>query len=263
MKAELDTRHGSKPIDAVVPGLILTFAAFLRLFRVDYQSLWYDEAYTASVTDPAATSLAYIWSGGPVAYMPPLHHSLVYLSRLALGAGEWALRFPSALAGILTIALIYLTAKYCFNRRVAAFASLIAAVSAFHVYYAQEARAYSLLMLLSIASTYCLVRAMREKRPAWWLAYMLFAALGMYTHLYMAFALLAHNVYLLMEWEAKRVSGRTWVLSQALPILIFAPWLLSYAGYVRETIEGASSVYQTATRDLSTTPPSGACHWRP
>jgi mannosyltransferase len=96
-----DTRRA----DTITTLVIVALAAFLRLYRLDYQSLWYDEAYTASVTDPATSSLSYIWSGGPVAYMPPLHHTLVYLFRVTLGSGEWALRLPSVLAGILTVAL--------------------------------------------------------------------------------------------------------------------------------------------------------------
>jgi mannosyltransferase len=242
--------------DAAILLPIVALAAFLRFYRLDYQSLWYDEAYTASVTNPATVGLSYIWSSGPVAYMPPLHHTLVYLSRL-VGTGEASLRLPSVLTGILTVILIYLTAKYCFSRRVASFAALIASVSTFHVYYSQEARAYSLLMLLSIASTYFLVRALREKRQGWWLVYVICSALGMYTHLYMVFVLLAQNVYLLMEWEAKRLSGRAWVLSQAGTFLLFSPWLLSYAAYYKEVLLGAGGAAERAARDLWLPPPSG------
>ncbi len=247
--------YTNKRIDALILLLIVALAAFLRFYRLDFQSLWYDEAYTASVTAPAAGGLPYIWSSGPVSYMPPLHHTLVYLSRL-LGEGEWFIRLPSVIAGILTIALVFLTGSYCFNRRVAAFASLIATVSTFHVYYSQEARAYSLLMLFSIASTYYLLRALREKRQAWWVAYTIFAALGLYTHLYMAFVLAAQNVYLLLEWDRKRVSGRTWILSQVVPAILFSPWLMAYAFYLKETLVGASGAYERATRDLWLPAPS-------
>jgi mannosyltransferase len=242
--ADLESRR----TETAVLVLIVALAAFLRLYRLDYQSLWYDEAYTASVTNPATVGLSYIWSSGPVAVMPPLHHTLVYLSRL-LGTGETSLRLPSVLAGILTVMFIYLTARYCFNRRVAAFAALIGTVSTFHVYYSQEARAYSLLMLLSVASTYFLVRALREKRQVWWLLHIASSALGLYTHLYMAFVLLAQNVYLLMEWEAKRVSGRAWVVSQVVPFLLFSPWLLTYAIYYKEILLGPAGAFERATRD--------------
>jgi 4-amino-4-deoxy-L-arabinose transferase-like glycosyltransferase len=244
----------TKRTDAVILLLIVALAAFLRFYRLDYQSLWYDETYTASVTNPATVGLSYIWSSGPVAYMPPLHHTLVYLSRL-VGTGEASLRFPSVLAGILTVILIYLTAKYCFNRRVAALASLTATVSSFHVYYSQEARAYSLLMLLSIASTYFLVRALREKRRAWWLLYVAASALGMYTHLFMAFVLLAQNVYLLMEWDSKRISGRAWLLSQAGTFLLFSPWLLTYAVFYKEVIVGEGGAFERLTRETWMPPP--------
>jgi mannosyltransferase len=243
----------AKRTDTVILLLITALAAFLRFFRLDYQSLWYDEAYTASVTDPARVGLSYIWSSGPVAYMPPLHHTLVYLSRL-VGTGEVSLRLPSVLAGILTVVLIYLTAKYCFNRRVAAIASLIATVSTFHVYYSQEARAYALLMLLSIASTYFLVRALREKRQVWWLLYMASSAMGLYTHLYMAFLVMAQNAYLLLAWEKRRISGRAWILSQIVPFLLFSPWLITYALFYMDILLGATGAHGRAIRDLQVPP---------
>ncbi len=250
---------GNKRLDSLILLLILVLAAILRFYRLDYQSLWYDEAYTASVTDPATVGLSYIWSSGPVAVMPPLHHTLVYLSRL-VGTGETSLRLPSVLAGILTVALIYLTAKYCFNRRVATIASLIATVSTFHVYYSQEARAYSLLMLFSIASTYCLLRALKERRPVWWLLYIFSTSLGLYTHLYMAFAVIAQNAYLLLEWDRKRVSGRVWMLSQIVPLVLFSPWVLTYAVYYREVFAGTAGAYERETRDFWM-PPANATMW--
>ncbi len=254
MDHEPTSELGSNHRDALILLLIVALAAFLRFYRLEDQSLWYDEAYTASVTDPAAGGLSYIWSSGPVAYMPPLHHTLVYVSRL-LGPGEAPLRLPSVLAGILTVAFVYLTAKYCFDRRTATFASLLAAVSAFHVYYSQEARAYALLMLLSVASTYYLLRALREKRRFWWIAYMVSAALGLYTHLFMAFVVLAQNAYLLLEWDRKRVSGRAWVLSQLVPILLFSPWLVAYAIYYKEMFLGASGVLERTAREVWVPPP--------
>jgi mannosyltransferase len=235
--------------DTVILLLILALAALLRFYRLDYQSLWYDEAYTASVTDPATSSLSYIWSSGPVAYMPPLHHTLVYLSRL-LGTGEAFIRLPSVIAGILTVLVVYLAGCYCFNKRVGLLSSLVVSVSTFHVYYSQEARAYSLLMLFAIASTYCLLRATRENRQSRWVAYAVLVAMGLYTHLYMAFVILVQNIYLLWQWREEHISGLAWCASQAMAAIPFLPWLLQYASYFWETYRGAASANGSWGRDL-------------
>jgi mannosyltransferase len=248
MNQDGPTRAISSRRDAVILLLILALAAFLRLFRLDYQSLWYDEAYTAYVTDPATVGLSYIWSSGPVAEMPPLHHTLVYLSRL-LGTGEAFIRLPSVVAGILTVLVVYSIGCYCFSRRVAVLSSFAVSLSAFNVYYSQEARAYSLLMLFAIASTYFLFRATREHRRSWWVAYALLVAMGLYTHLYMAFVMLAQNSYLLWKWREKRISGIAWCSSQVLSVIPFLPWLLKHASYYWWLFRGASSASGSFGRD--------------
>ena len=223
MTLEETTGPNTKRRDTVLILLsVLALAAFLRFYRLDDQSLWYDEAYTASVTDPATSSLSYIWSSGPVA----LHAPSSPYARLPVQTGghwEWSLRLPSVLAGILTVLAVYLVGSYCFNRRVGALSSLAVAVSTFHVYYSQEARPYSLLMLFALASTYCLLRAVREQRRVWWVAYAALVAMGLYTHLYMAFVILVQNTFLLWQWKEKRVSGRAWGLSQVCPPFRFSP----------------------------------------
>ncbi len=249
MNQDATTGHGSKRTDTLILLLILALASFLRFYRLDDQSLWYDEAYTASVTDPAMGGLPYIWSSGPIAYMPPLHHTLVYLSRL-LGTGEAFIRLPSVVVGILTVLVVYLLGCYCFNKRVGALSALVISVSTFHVYYSQEARSYALLMLCATASTYFLFRAIREHCRPWWAAYAVLVAMGLYTHLYMAFVILVQNTYLLSQWRVGRVSIRAWLVSQAVSFIPFLPWLVVNADFYWLLYRGASSANGSWGRDL-------------
>jgi hypothetical protein len=74
--------------------------------------------------------------------------------------------------------------------------------------------------------------------------------MGLYTHLYMVFVILVQNTFLLWQWRVKRVSGRTWCLSQAMSALPFLPWPLKNASFYWETFKGAASANGSWGRDL-------------
>src|SRR3982751_3518744 len=96
-----------------VPDLLLfVLALLLRLYRLGAQSLWLDEGGTWSEgtgrTGKGWLALfAELWSKDP-AY--PLYHLLLKVWVTLAGDSEWALRFPSALAGAATVAVMYYSA---------------------------------------------------------------------------------------------------------------------------------------------------------
>src|SRR5215216_7827548 len=96
----------------VAPVLLFVFALVLRLYRLGAQSLWLDEGGTWSeVTGRTGKGwlalFGELWSKD-AAY--PLYHILLKAWVTAVGDSEWALRFPSALAGAATAAVLYYAA---------------------------------------------------------------------------------------------------------------------------------------------------------
>jgi len=94
-------------------GLWVTLlAAAVRLYGLGVQSLWLDEAFSHLF---ATLPLDMAWQAMIVdAVHPPLYYLLMRLDYLLMrlvvalvGGSEFALRFPSALAGVLTVALLY------------------------------------------------------------------------------------------------------------------------------------------------------------
>src|SRR5262245_11543836 len=99
-------RHG-----ALIGGALLFILALaLRLYRLGGQSLWLDEGGRwAEVTGEGWLALlAELWSR-TAAY--PLYHVLLKAWVGVAGDSEWALRFPSALAGAGAVVAIYLAAR--------------------------------------------------------------------------------------------------------------------------------------------------------
>jgi len=87
-------------------GLWVTLlAAAVRLCGLGVQSLWLDEAFSHLF---ATLPLDMVWQAMIVdAVHPPLYYLLMRLVIVLVGGSEFALRFPSALAGVLTVALLY------------------------------------------------------------------------------------------------------------------------------------------------------------
>ena len=78
----------------------------------------------------------------------PLYAATVHAVGRWAGSTEWALRLPSAVAGIATIPAMAWLADRWLGRECAAWAAWMAAFSPFLVWYSQEARSYSMMVLL-------------------------------------------------------------------------------------------------------------------
>src|SRR5436305_4634131 len=96
------------------PGLLLfVIGLALRLYRLGAQSLWLDEGGTWSEvtgrTGKGWLALLGELFSKDAAY--PLYHILLKAWVTLAGDSEWALRFPSALAGAATVIVLYYAAR--------------------------------------------------------------------------------------------------------------------------------------------------------
>jgi mannosyltransferase len=181
-------------------GCIGSFAAalLLRLYRLGAQSLWLDEGSTwAQVTGNSWSRLAGDLFSPNAAY--PLYHLLLKGWIALAGDSEWALRFPSALAGAGAAAAVFLAAlelgrpldgaaqpteRRGQNRldRRAVVAAVLTITSPFALWQAQDAKVYSLLMLVSALALWALLRALRERTRQAWLRALGLVLLSLFVH---------------------------------------------------------------------------------
>jgi 4-amino-4-deoxy-L-arabinose transferase-like glycosyltransferase len=140
--------------------LVVVAGAVLRFSGLDAQSLWNDEL--SSWEQSHQESLADVIEIGvrPTTYPPAFQIGLYYVIR-GIGDSETALRFPSAIAGVLAILAIYGLGAQIYGRREALIAATLLAFSYQPIYYSQEARAYSFVLLFSILSAYFWFRITR------------------------------------------------------------------------------------------------------
>lgn len=207
----------------VVALLVLAFA--LRAVGLDTQSLWRDEVDAIRL---AGRSLSEILSMFPQqGQNGPLYYLVLRPWLQVAGTSEFSLRYFSTLCGLLGVALTYrLGRRLLPGWWVAAVAALLAAVSAYLVWYAQEGKMYSLVVLLALASTESYVAALRRGGGVRWLVYLLLTSAAFYVHLVAALLVPAHVlVFLLAPAPVRRARWRGWLAALAGLTLPYVPLL--------------------------------------
>ena len=229
----------SRPATTDRSGLVVTvlllatilLALGLRLYRLDSQSLWYDEGFSVYL---AGMDIDEITSRTAADIQPPLYYYLLHGWIQLFGDTEWALRALSALFGVFTVPLIYAVAQTLFRSRLAGLlVALLVAVSPLHVWYGQEVRMYTLLTFLCLLSSYFLLLAISAKRdwviPILWAAYTAANVAALYTHYFAFFVLAFQAVYVLAVLAAQRFRPLHLLLgssaSAVATVLLYVPWL--------------------------------------
>ncbi|HUI83097.1 MAG TPA: glycosyltransferase family 39 protein, partial [Candidatus Binatia bacterium] len=169
---------------------LLTFAgAVLRLLHLGAKSLWFDEPLTVAIARLPWPSFTHLWRYGEAAYQGA--YFLLMRGWLRLGQSEAWIRLPSALFAIASIPLIYVLARRLVGEKAALASAALLAFSSTGVYYSQEARGYTMTILLVLASTWVFVRAVQENRESDWLLWTLSSAVAVYSHFFAALAIVA------------------------------------------------------------------------
>lgn len=157
-------------------------AAILRFYRLGANSLWIDELATLlTARFPLGAIPGAALQGD--AFEPPLYFWLIHLVIDLWGESELVLRLPSAIAGVLTIPVVWrLMREVGAGRRAADLCALLVAVHPLHLWYSQEARPYALMIWAGLLSLLSLAMALRGGMPRHWVGYAVFGAIALITH---------------------------------------------------------------------------------
>jgi 4-amino-4-deoxy-L-arabinose transferase-like glycosyltransferase len=182
---------------------LIVLAAVLRLATLDEQSFWYDEAFTpvhVLHSGLGATLRAVVHHENT----PPLWYLIAWADARLFGDGAFALRLPSAIAGILTVPVVWAIAERLAGRRAAMIAAALVTVNPLFVWYSQEARAYGLFVLTSALAMLCFVRALDEPTRGRLAAFALAGALALLSHYFAVFLLVPMVLWLLRDGADRR-----------------------------------------------------------
>jgi mannosyltransferase len=207
-----------------------TAAATLTcLMGLGRQPLSWDEAVTASAAqhDPGQLLALLSRTDAPLGLYYALMHGWVsLLSAVGVApSGGW-LRLPGALAAIATVALVATLATDWYGAQAGLLAGALLAVYPLFVFYAHDARPYTLATMLVVAATMLFVRARSRPTPARVTAYAAVAVLAVYAHLFAVLALFVHALVVAVRGPRR---GR-WLLAGVAVALAVAPlvWIASH-----------------------------------
>lgn len=187
----------------VVVGLAV-IAAILRFFRLGHQGFWFDEANTAVLVHLSPSSMLRLIPH--TESTPPLYYCVLWVWARIFGFGEAGLRSLSALAGVATVPAMYFAAAKLTTVRVGLVAAALAAFNPFLIWYSQEARSYSLLLLMGTLSVCAFAYALERPTPRRLGAWAAVCALALATHYYAALAVVPEAIWLLAVHRRERAT---------------------------------------------------------
>lgn len=250
--------------------LIITLAGgFLRVLLLDAKGMWLDETFSVWLANQRVADILH-WIV-QIDQHPPLYYLLLHYWVAFNGDGPYAARLLSALFGAAAIPVIYLIGRRLSGAGVGLAAALFLVLSPFNLYFAQEARMYTILTFTAAVAIYALVRLLTDRRsanpigsqvravlPVWrsspirtietdlaWVAFVVFSAATMLTHNTALFFLLAANLFVLGLWiyQRSKKSGAppalqapslaNWVKAQIGILLLWSPWIVVFVQQAR------------------------------
>lgn len=252
------------PLHYVMLALILLVGLGLRFWNLADKPLWLDETITAvfalgrdyqevpteefvgleaiaqfftlnpNTTCPEIAQRLIRDSSHPPLFFCLLHQWLVWLQPSSEN-WIWGLRSLPALFGTGAIATLYLLNRIAFSPTAGLMAAALMAVSPYGVYLSQEARHYTLpILLISLAmlgAVLLLQDWLAQRIRVWvWFAWLGVNLLGLYVHYFFILAVVAQfaalfGLWLLYRPDVPRGTGAMLGLAIALLTLGYLPWI--------------------------------------
>jgi 4-amino-4-deoxy-L-arabinose transferase-like glycosyltransferase len=231
---------------------LTALAFFLRLYQLDRESLWFDEALsTWFAIQPLDLSIHSMLEEG-------LHHSPLFYILLRPFAGgdfsEFAVRLLPVLLGVLAVPLLAQLGRLVASPRVGMIAALLLVINPFHLWYSRETRMYSLLFLIAAGAMYFFGRnVLHRSRLQNWLGLAFFTAVGINTHHSAFFVSLVQFIYILATFKRNHILLAMWTAAQVLAGLSFVPWLLVVLVWGKFYGSSAAPNYRPTVFDFAAT----------
>ena len=158
--------------------LILAIGAALQVWGNDEKCFHDGEVYEVVRANGDAKEILSDPDG-----LPPIY-GITLWSWLKIWGTDSAARWLSQLFAFAALLVIYFLGKELWNTRVGLWASFLFAVTPFRIFYAQEARMYSLYLMCAAFFIWFFLRSLRTDRYRDWFGFFLSAAAGVSTHYY-------------------------------------------------------------------------------
>ncbi len=222
---ESSTPQGpSSSLDLILLAIITGLAAMLRFHSLAAKSFWFDEGVSVAIARLDWYNFVRIlWrrEANMSFYYFLLHGWVLF------GGGEFFIRSLSVLFAVASVPAIYLLGRRLFDSRTALIAAALLAVNAYQVQYSQDARSYSLMVLLCLLSSLYFLKCLSEPSHRNRTAYIVSSALAVYAQLFSLLLVVAQWVSLKMLdpgqtlRQTRTDQDQRWIALLVSPILAF------------------------------------------
>ena len=187
-----------------MPIVLLTLlGALLRFYAIGRQGFWYDESYTALLVGRGPGEMLRLIP--QLESTPPLYYCVAWIWAHIFGHSPAGLKSLSALCGTLTIPIAYAAAlKLLPSRRSALIVGALVAFNPLLIWYSQEARAYSMLVMFSACTLLAFAYVRERPRRVAVIYWVLACALALLTHYYAGILIVPEAAWLLYEHRHSR-----------------------------------------------------------
>jgi uncharacterized membrane protein len=264
--------------------IVLAAGIFLRFYQLDHKVYWIDETnsslrtlgYTKSefietnftgeiVTADQLQQFQRLspdrgWDDTWKALTGTAEHTPLYflIARAwvgIVGHSVASMRFLTAVLSVLVLPCLYWLCRELFGSGTVGYtvgwiAMSLVAVTPLHIFYAQEARPYSLLSILILLSSTLLLRAIRLNKPKHWIFYGLSIIAGLYTQLLFGSVAIAHGLFVLLTQGWRNPITRNYSLTSVISGLSLTPWiaiLIHNWQKVQQSTTSLNDGYSTST----------------
>lgn len=201
-------------------GGLLLFTAIFYLWHLTINGM--ANSYYAVAAQAASTNwTAWLFGSLDAANFvsvdkPPISMMIMGLFGRIFGFSSWSMLLPHALAGIATVALVYLTVKRWYGARAGLIAGIVMALTPAAALMFRFNNPDSFLTLFLTASAYAFLRSFEGKQPVLWLSIAgLFTGLAFNTKMLQGLLLLPIMTIIYISFAPPKLVTRLWHLGVA------------------------------------------------
>ncbi|MES2568047.1 MAG: glycosyltransferase family 39 protein [Bacteroidota bacterium] len=181
--------------------LIVFINILFKLINLEYSSFWYDEIISVK---SASEDFGHIKHVSEWDKNPPFYYYCLSVWIKLFNDSEFCVRLLSVIFSGLSAGVLYLFSNKHFNKTTAIISSLLFLSSDILFFYSHEARAYSLVLLLSLLSSYVYFNLKNKPSIKNVLLLGLINFLIIYTHYIAGIVIVIQTIMMVFSFETKQ-----------------------------------------------------------
>lgn len=237
----MESQRGLKSWRTPAAVACLFLVACWYVVRLDAKSFWVDEIWSIEYSRRPLSEIA----NCPDPIHGPVYYAALHLWTGAFGESEFAMRSMSVAFSLLALAALILFVRQLFGGKTALVAAMLFALAPVVYHYSREARQYSLLLFLVIASTHLLYRRVSMGGKVSAMGYVGVSTLALLTHYAFLFVIPAHLAIAFLL-SGRRLRWET-ILPLAAPLLLGVCAVLFWDGLARGIVVNLRATFSPAS----------------